>query len=60
MNWIFWGFAAIAAFFLVAEHRAHLIEYLPFLLLLACPLLHLFHHRGGHDGHRHEQKEGKP
>jgi hypothetical protein len=47
------GFLVIAAFFLVTEHRAHLIPYLgywPFLLLLACPLLHVFMH-GGHGGH---------
>ena len=50
MNWIFWAFLAIAGFFLVAEHRAHVIEYLPFILLLACPLLHLFHGHGGHAG----------
>lgn len=48
-NWSRWaliGFLAIAAFFLLSEHRAHLLGVLPFLLLLACPLLHLFHHRG--------------
>jgi len=44
------GFLAIAVFFLWTEHRAHLLGALPFLLLLACPLLHLFHH-GGHGGH---------
>jgi len=43
------GFLAIAAYFLWTEHRAHVIEYLPFALLLLCPLLHLFH--GGHGGH---------
>ncbi|WP_343037770.1 DUF2933 domain-containing protein [Aromatoleum evansii] len=51
------AFALIAAFFLVTEHRAHLLGVLPFLLLLACPLLHLFHH-GGHGGHDSESKEG--
>ena len=44
------GFLAIAAFFLQTEHRAHLFGALPFLFLLACPLLHLFMH-GGHGGH---------
>jgi hypothetical protein len=46
-------FLAIAAFFLVTEHRAHALSALPFLLLLLCPLLHLFLHRrhGGHAGH---------
>ena len=47
-------FLAIAAFFLLAEHRAHVFGFLPSLLLLACPLMHLFHHGGhGHGGHRH-------
>ena len=49
------GFLLIAAFFLTTEHRAHLFGLLPFLLLLACPLLHLFMHGGhgsGHGGHR--------
>jgi len=43
------GFLVIAGFFLVTEHRAHLFGVLPFLLLLACPLMHLMH--GGHGGH---------
>ena len=58
-RWVFWGFVAVAAFFLIAEHRAHVGEYLPFLLLAACPLMHLFHRHGGHDAHheRHEEKK---
>ncbi len=44
------AFLAIAAFFLFTEHRAHLFGILPYLLLLACPLLHLFMH-GRHGGH---------
>ena len=47
-RWIFWGFALVAAFFLVTEHRAHVYQYLPLLLLLACPLMHLLHGHGGH------------
>ncbi len=49
----FLGFAAIAAYFLITEHRAHLalaVPYLPWVLLAACPLMHLFMH-GGHGGH---------
>lgn len=57
INWVLIGFLAIAAFFLFSEHRAHALGALPFLLLLACPLMHLFMH-GGHDkdkgGHRHD------
>ena len=43
-------FGAVAAYFLLAEHRAHFFGALPFLLLLACPLMHVFMHRG-HGGH---------
>ena len=45
------GFLAVGGYFLVTEHRAHVIPFLPWLLLLACPLMHLFMH-GGHAGHR--------
>jgi len=53
LAWI--GFLAIAGFFLITEHRAHLFGFLPILLLLACPLLHVFMHSGhgkygGHNG----------
>lgn len=44
------GFVAIAGFLLVSEHRAHALGALPFLLLLACPLMHIFMH-GGHGDH---------
>ena len=47
---IFVGFIIVAGYFLLTEHRAHTIAYLPFLLLLACPLMHFFMH-GGHAGH---------
>jgi len=43
-------FGAIAAYFLFAEHRAHVFSGMAYLLLLACPLVHLFGH-GGHGGH---------
>lgn len=45
-------FAVIAAFFLWTEHRAHLLGALPYLFLLACPVMHLFMHHG-HGGHHH-------
>ena len=49
----FCAFLAIAAFFLWSEHRAHALGVLPYLLLLACPLIHIFGHRGhrGPGGH---------
>lgn len=57
------AFLLIAAFFLLTEHWAHTLGVLPFLLLLACPLLHIFMHgghrgHGGHGGHgRHKEPE---
>ena len=40
----------VVAFFLLAEHRAHALGVLPFAILLLCPLLHVFMHKG-HGGH---------
>ena len=50
-------FLAIAAVFLILEHRAHLWQWLPFVLLAACPLMHVFMH-GGHSGHSHGAQPG--
>ena len=53
-KWAFIGFLVIAGYFLFTEHRAHLSGWLSsygiWILLLACPLLHIFMH-GGHGGH---------
>lgn len=51
--WIFVAFAAIAGFFLLTEHQAHALGLLPYLLLIACPLMHLLMHRnhGRHGPH---------
>ena len=43
-------FGAIAAYFLFTEHRAHVFSGIAYLLLLACPLVHVFGH-GGHGAH---------
>jgi hypothetical protein len=54
-------FGAIAAYFLLSEHRAHFFGALPFLLLLACPFMHMFMHggHGGHGGGHGHQADGK-
>lgn len=49
-KWVLIAFILIAGYFLITEHRAHVIEYLPLGLLLACVFLHMFMH-GGHGGH---------
>jgi len=48
----------IAAYFLLTEHLAHVVGALPYLLLLACPLMHVFMH-GGHGGHGHHHEQGQ-
>ncbi len=54
-------FGAIAAYFLLSEHRAHFFGALPFLLLLTCPFMHMFMHggHGGHGGGHGHQASGK-
>ena len=64
IKWVFIGFIAIAGYFLIAEHKAHLSGWLSaygiWLLLLACPLLHMFMHggHGGHGGHGKDRNGG--
>ena len=43
--------ALIAGFYLLREHWNHAAGAWPYLLLLACPLMHLFHGHGGHGKH---------
>ena len=57
VRWAFWAFAGVGAYYLLTEHRAHLLDYLPYLLLIACPLMHMFGH--GHGAHRRE-RDDKP
>jgi hypothetical protein len=52
------GFLAIAAFFLITEHTGHVLGALPWLLLAACPLMHLFMHHGEHDHGEHSGHSG--
>lgn len=62
-----WGAISIIAYFLITEHRAHVIQFLPYIFLLVCPLMHIFMHGGHSHGHHHhsdhdhtsERKENK-
>ena len=53
------GFLAVAAFLLIAEHRAHIFvgNWFVWLLPLMCIGMHLFHGHGGHGsgGHHHDE-----
>lgn len=56
------GFLAIGGFFLLTEHTAHVFGALPYLLLAACPLMHIFmhhghgDHQGNHDRHHDDDR----
>jgi hypothetical protein len=57
----------VAGFFLLTEHTAHVFGVLPYLLILACPLMHIFMHHGHRGGHGQtprsnpdEEGEGRP
>lgn len=39
---------ASASYYLLTQHMAHLAVALPYLFLLACPLMHIFGHNHGH------------
>lgn len=44
-------------YFIVMEHWQHFLNALPYLVLLACPLMHVFMHRGhGHSHYRDDQE----
>lgn len=51
------GFLLVIAYFLWTEHRAHVIQFLPLLLLASCPLMHLFMHGGHGHGHHHGRQQ---
>lgn len=44
--------AVAASAYLWLLHRDHVLALLPYAFLAACPLMHVFMHRG-HHGHRH-------
>ena len=48
--------AIIGGFYLLREHWSHVGGNWVYLLLLACPLMHLFHGHGGHGGHGGDAK----
>jgi hypothetical protein len=51
--WLVWLALAVAGgYYLMTRHEQHLLQVLPYLIFLACPLMHIFMH-GGHGGHHH-------
>jgi hypothetical protein len=54
-----WGAVGVIIAYLLTEHLQHVIQYLPFLILLSCPLMHFFMHgKHGHSQHRQDEKDG--
>lgn len=49
---------AVGAYYIITEHGAHVLAAWPLLILLACPLMHIFMH-GGHGGHG-SRGDGEP
>jgi Protein of unknown function (DUF2933) len=58
VKFVFLAFAVIGAFFLLAEHRAHVLPWLPWLFLAACPFMHFFMHHGHGDHDHHGGRDG--
>jgi hypothetical protein len=51
-----WGAIGIITYYLLTEHQAHVFQALPYLFLLACPLMHFFMH-GNHSHHSSNQDQ---
>ena len=47
------GFVAGAALFFLKERQAYVLDVLPWALILLCPILHFFMHRGHRKGGAH-------
>jgi DUF2933 family protein len=60
VRWAFWVFAAVGLYYLLTAHRAHVLDYLPYVLLMACPLMHLFHGHGHHKHDHHPDGKDRP
>ncbi|MGY2492339.1 DUF2933 domain-containing protein [Cupriavidus sp. CP313] len=54
---LFFAVAGVAAIALGVRHWGHVASWLPFALVLLCPLMHFFH--GRHGGHRTAAVTGK-
>jgi Protein of unknown function (DUF2933) len=50
LSWLVTIGIGLVGLYLLAIHTGHVLGALPYLLLLTCPLMHLFMHRS-HDGH---------
>ena len=50
-------FLAALGVYLLWTHTGHVVAALPYLILLACPLMHIFGHRHGGNKNQHHQEK---
>ena len=51
IHWTVWCVLGFAVALLLIEHYTHVLGILPYLLILACPIMHYFMHgKHGHGG----------
>ena len=63
IHWAVWCVLGFALVLLLIEHFTHVLGVLPYLLILACPLMHFFmhgKHGHGHQGHGDHTDPPKP
>jgi hypothetical protein len=61
------GLIGAVSYFLLMEHSDHVWQYLPYVILLACPFMHMFmhkghyHHKSNDDGDEYQRglKDGR-
>lgn len=56
-GWVILTAGISLVYYLLTKHNQHFFEYLPFAILLLCPLMHLFMHGGHH--HKDKGKDNK-
>lgn len=59
IHWTIWCLLGVGAVLFVYDHWTHTLGVLPYLLVLACPLIHIFMHRGHNRHIRGDDKGGK-
>lgn len=58
-GWAAIGLITAASYFLFFEHGEHVFPFLPYLILLLCPFMHIFMH-GSHGQHEHGSNKHQP
>ena len=61
IHWAVWCLLGIGAALLITDHWVHVLGVLPYLVLLACPLMHIFMHgKHGHGDHHSDHGKKTP